>query len=72
MNLIIQPWHVLVIAIAGALNREQQRVIDYLTAENQVLKEQLRGRGRIRFTDRQRCLLATKAKALGRQFARRR
>ena len=66
MHFVLQPWHLIVLAIAGIINREQQKVIAYLRAENRVLKEQLRGRGRVRFTDRERILLAAKAKELGR------
>ena len=62
----LTPWAVVVVAIAAWINREQEKVIDYLKAENNVLTEQLKGRGRLRFTDGQRCLLAAKAKALGR------
>ena len=41
MTAVIQPFHLLVIALAGWLNRQQQVVIDYLIEENRVLKEQL-------------------------------
>ena len=57
MNAIIQPFHLLVIALAGWLNRDQQALIDYLVAENRVLKDQLGGQ-RLRFTDEQRIRLA--------------
>lgn len=60
----------LVLSIAGMINREQQQVIAYLTAENRVLKEQLKKHDRLRFTDRQRRLLAVKAKELGRAALR--
>jgi len=56
-----------VISLAGWLNSHQQTHIDYLMAENRVLKEQL-GDQRIRFTDKQRLCLAVKAKKLGRQI----
>ena len=39
MTNIIQPYHLLVIALAGWLNRQQQDVIDYLIEENRVLNE---------------------------------
>jgi hypothetical protein len=39
MNTIMQPFHLLVIALAGWLNRDQQALIDYLIAENRVLKD---------------------------------
>ena len=53
MTHVIQPFHLIVIAFAGWLNRQQQTVIDYIVEENRILKEQL-GDRRIRFTDRQR------------------
>lgn len=66
MTNVMQPFHLLVIAFAGWLNRQQQTVIDYFIEENRVLKEQL-GDRRLQFTDRQRRRLAVKAKALGRE-----
>ena len=67
MSNVIQPFNLLVIALAGWLNRHQQDVIDYLIEENRVLKEQLEGQ-RLRFTDEQRIRLAVKAKVLGRRL----
>ncbi len=66
MQHIIQPFHLLVIALAGWLNRHQQPVIDYLIEENRVLKDQLEGQ-QLRFTDEQRIRLAVKAKVVGHQ-----
>jgi transposase InsO family protein len=66
MTNALQPFHLLVIALAGWLNRQQQAVIDYLIEENRVLKDQLEGQ-RLRFTDEQRIRLAVKAKVLGRR-----
>ena len=66
MTNAIQPFHLIIIALAGWLSRHQQTVIDYLIEENHVLKEQLKGQ-RLRFTDEQRIRLAVKAKALGRR-----
>ena len=60
MTPLIQPFHLLVIALAGWLNRHQQVVIDYLIEENRVLKEQHEGQ-RLKFTDEQRIRLAVKA-----------
>ena len=40
----------LILMFAGWVNRSQQNVIDYLQAENRVLRDQLSGR-RILFTD---------------------
>jgi putative transposase len=67
MSNVIQPFHLLVIALAGWLNRHQQEIIDYLIEENRVLKEQLEGQ-RLRVTDEQRIRLAVKAKVLGRRL----
>ena len=36
MTNAIQPFHLLVIALAGWLNRHQQAVINYLLEENRV------------------------------------
>ena len=44
-------------------------MIKYLTTENQVLSEQMKGK-RIRFTDDQRRRLAAKARTLGRKVLR--
>lgn len=51
-------------ALAGWINRQQQDVIDYLREEVRVLRE-LQGRKRLRFSDDQRLRLARKAKRLG-------
>ena len=67
MTNVIQPFHLLVIALAGWLNRHQQAVIDHLLEENRVLKDQLEGQ-RLRFTDEQRTQLAVKAETLGHQL----
>jgi len=67
MSSAIQAFHLLVIAVAGWLNRQSQEVIDYLIEENRVLKEQVEGQ-RLRFTDEQRIRLAVKAKGLGRRL----
>ena len=66
MSFIFQPWHILFIILAGLVNREQQRTIDYLRTENAVLKEKL-GKKRILLNDDQRRRLAVKAKLLGRK-----
>jgi putative transposase len=67
MNFVLQPWHLLVVILAGLVNRRQQEVIDYLRAENKILKEAC-GKKRIRLTDGQRRLLAIKGKLLGRKL----
>jgi hypothetical protein len=35
----MSPWHVVLVALPGWLNREQQKAIEYLKAENRVLCE---------------------------------
>jgi len=56
----------LLMIISGWVHRRQLILIEYLQAENRLLKERLRGK-RIRFTDAERALLARKAKAVGRK-----
>ena len=67
MNFILQPWQLLLLILAGWVNRQQQQVIDYLRTENQILKEKL-GKRRILLNDDQRRRLAVKAKVLGRKL----
>ena len=67
MSSLLQPLHLLLMMFAGWVNRHQLDTIDYLQAENRILKERLGGR-RIRFTDAERQGLARKAYALGRKM----
>ena len=66
MNLVLQPWHLMVMLLAGWINRQQQEFIEYLLTENAVLKEKL-GKKRILLNDDQRRRLAVKGKILGRK-----
>ena len=50
MSTLIQPLTLLVVAIAGWVQRDQQAAIVYLLEENRVLKARLRGR-KLRLTD---------------------
>lgn len=59
----------LLMIVAGWLHRQQASVIDYLIAENRVLRGRL-GNRRIIFTHAERCHLAAKAKAVGRTALR--
>src|SRR3954469_15669039 len=63
------PRRFVLVALAGWVNQQQRDVIDYLQAENRVLREQL-GPRRLRFTDAQRRRLAANAKTLGRRVLR--
>ena len=56
----------LLLIISGWVYRRQLVVIEFLQAENRLLKDRLRGK-RMRFTDAERALLARKAKAVGRK-----
>jgi len=67
MNVVLQPWQLLFLIVAGWVNRQQQQVIEYLRTENQVLREKL-GKRRILFDDDQRRRLAVKGKILGRKL----
>src|SRR5262252_5439788 len=66
MILVSHPLRFLLVALAGWINQQQREVIDYLQAENRVLREQL-GPRRLRFTDDQRIRLAAKTKRVGRR-----
>ena len=54
----------LLVTLAGWVNRHQQRVIEYLVEENRVLTEQVMA-SRLRLTDDQRRRLAAKGRRLG-------
>jgi hypothetical protein len=41
-----KPFHFLVVAISGWMDREQQEVIDYLREENRILRERHGGKRR--------------------------
>ena len=60
----LDPFRLLLIAVAGWMNHEQQQAIAFLREENRVLRAQI-GRQRLRFDDNQRRRLAVRAKALG-------
>jgi putative transposase len=69
MPTLSYPLQFVLAALAGWLNQYQREVIEYLRAENRVLREQLEPR-RLRFTDDQRRRLAAKARTLGRRGLR--
>ncbi|MGH7307181.1 MAG: integrase core domain-containing protein [Candidatus Rokuibacteriota bacterium] len=66
MTANLSPLRLLLVVLAGWVNRHQQQIIEYLVEENRVLKEQLKGR-RLRLTDDQRRRLAAKGHRLGRR-----
>jgi putative transposase len=67
MKKVFNPFHFVLIAVAGWMNHRQYQLIDYLRAENRVLREQL-GERRLRFNDDQRRRLAVRAKPLGQRL----
>ncbi len=69
MTADLSPLRLLLVTLAGWINRQQQQVVEYLVEENRVLKEQLKGR-RVRLTDDQRRRLAAKGQRLGRRVLR--
>ena len=54
----------LLMIVSGWVQRRQLIVIEFLQAENRILKARLSGK-RIRVTDAERALLARKTKAVG-------
>jgi putative transposase len=66
MNSVPSALAFLLMIFAGWVNRQQLIVIDYLKAENQMLRERLKGRS-LRFSDRERALLARKAFGISRK-----
>jgi putative transposase len=69
MTADVYPLQMLLVTLAGWVNRHQQHVIEYLVEENRVLKGQLEGR-RLRLSDDQRRRLAAKGQRLGRRVLR--
>jgi hypothetical protein len=55
MELVLHPWHVLILTVSAWVNREQEQIIEYLLTENKVLREKL-GNGRILLDDDQLCV----------------
>ncbi len=66
MNFVLKPWQLLLLTLAGWINRYQQDAIEHLLTENQILREKL-GKRRILLNDDQRRRLAVKGKVLGRK-----
>ena len=62
----VPPLLSFLLMIAAGWVHRHLIVIEFLQAENRLLKNRLRGK-RIRFTDAERALLARKAKAVGRK-----
>ncbi len=61
------PLQMMLVMLAGWINRRQLAAIEYLREENRVLREKL-GKKRVRLNDEQRRRLAAKGKVLGRRL----
>jgi hypothetical protein len=59
----MDAFKLILVSLAGWMNRQQQHVIEYLQEEVRILKEQ-QGSRRPKFTDEQRRRLAGKAKLI--------
>ncbi|MFT4546717.1 MAG: hypothetical protein ACI8XO_002379 [Verrucomicrobiales bacterium] len=59
----MDAFKLILVSLAGWMNRQQQHVIEYLQEEIRVLKEP-QGGGRPNFTDEQRRRLAAKGKLI--------
>jgi hypothetical protein len=53
MSLVLYPWHLLLVILAGWVNQQQQQIIEFQRTEIDVLKEKL-GKKRILLNDDQR------------------
>jgi putative transposase len=65
MSKLPAQLEIILVMLAGWMNRRQQAVIAYLRAENEILKAQLKGRPKLNHDERRR--LAVLGKALGRK-----
>jgi putative transposase len=63
---VIGPLQFMIFLVASWLARQQGEAIEYLRAENRVLRDRL-GPKRLRFTDAERRLLAERGRPLGRK-----
>jgi hypothetical protein len=66
MPFLLQPFHVMLIVLGEFVRREQEKQIEYLQVESQILREKIGG-SRVLLSDDQRRRLAVKGKALGRR-----
>ena len=59
----MNPLQFVLVSLAGWMNRDQQRVIEYLRTENWALREMI-PKKRLRFTEKQRLRLAQSARSI--------
>ena len=65
----VSVLQLLLVAVAGWLDRREREAMAYLIEENRILRRQIGGR-RLRLTDNDRRRLAVRAKRLGRPALR--
>lgn len=65
MNILLKPWHLLLLLTNVALQRQNELALEMALDELQMYKQR---HGRIRLTDRERRVLAVKGKALDRRL----
>ena len=66
MNLLLQPWYLLLVLLSEWVRQQQEKVIEFQKAQIEILMKEL-GPQRIRLSDDQRRRLAVKGKVLGRK-----
>ncbi len=66
MSFLLQPLQIIFAVLSESIRKEQEKVIEYLQLENQILREKLGGK-RVLLHEDQRRLLAVKGKAVGRR-----
>lgn len=66
MNVVRQPWRLLVVILVGRFERQQLQIIEFQNEQIKALLER-QGKKRILLTADQRRRLAVKGKALGRK-----
>ena len=64
MNFVLQPWQLILVALAHWINHYQQQRLEFQGTQIQVLLE-LQGKKRLLLSDDQRRRLAVKGKCLG-------
>ncbi len=67
MKDMLTPFNLLVVMVAGWIQRQQDEAIVYLREENRVVRELIPGK-RLKLTDRQRRRLAVLGKSLCRKI----
>jgi transposase len=65
MSFLLQPFHLMLLVLSEFVRKEQEKRIEFLLLENQILREKIGGK-RVLLTDDQRRRLAVKGKVLGR------